>query len=164
MAIKVFGLTFLKGRLQTNADELFVVDAVIPGIAAADAFDANDAVGDVFAVDVPTAGWITGARLIDADDDTLALTAHIYTVRFVGAASDAAYTVGAEFSRYWVTNITFDLAEDEGGFKVAEEVGNSFYRSPSGKLWIQCSTTGTPNIALTAMPRLQLGIKVAAGG
>jgi len=162
VGLKIDNLPLIGRRLQTDAKRLVVVTVEVPGIAAADAFDANDAVGTVFGVDVPKAGWITGFKLIDPDDDTLALTAHVYSQPFVGAASDAAYTVAAGFARYWVTNVTFSTVEDEGGFKVSEVVGETFYEAPGGKLWIQCSTTGTPTIAAGAMPILQIGIRPAA--
>src|SRR3990167_3922139 len=103
------------------SDRLFVATANVAGICVAAIYAANDAVGTPFSVDVPKAGWITGFKLIDPDDDTLALTAHVYSQPFVGAASDAAYTVAAGFARYWVTNVTFSTAEDEGGFKVSGE-------------------------------------------
>ena len=153
----------LRGNLKTR-EHLVVVKIEVQGATPAAAYAANDAVGGVFSVDVPKIGWIIGAKLIDRDDDTLALTAHIYTERFTGAADNAAYTVGVGDSANWLTNITFDTVEDEGSFKVSEVVGETFYSSPSGKLWIQCSTTGTPNIASGALPILQLAIKVAVGG
>ena len=164
MALKIAGFLITRGRVQADSKRLHFVEAEIPGIAAANAFDANDAVGEVFSVDVPVAGWITGFKLIDPDDDTLALTAHVYSRQFVGAASDAAYTVAAAYAPYWVTNVTFLTAdvEDEGGFKVCEVVNETFYRAPVGKLWIQCSTSGTPNIAAGVMPILQIGIRPAA--
>ena len=150
------------GNLRTSA-RLSAVEAMVPGIAAADAFDAGDAVGDVFSVEVPTAGWITGFKLIDPDDDTLALTAHVFSERFIGAASDAAFTISAADALKWITSVTFSSTVDIGSAKVSEVTGETFYRSPSGKLWIQCSTTGTPSIAAGVMPILQIGIRPAAG-
>jgi len=145
------------------SDRLFVAVANVAGIGVAAIYAANDAVGTPFSVDVPKAGWITGFKLIDPDDDTLALTAHVFTEQFVGAADNAAYTVAAAYARNWVTSVTFSTTVDEGGFKTAEDVGESFYKASGGKLWIQCSTTGTPNIAVGAIPILQIGIRVAAG-
>ena len=148
----------VRGIVRTT-DALFVTSAVVPGIAAADAFDANDAVGDVFAIRVPKVGIIEGFKLIDRDDDTLALTAHFFTRKFTGAASDAAFTISAYDSEAWVTSVTFDAPLDIGSAKVAEETGSSFYFAPEGFLWCQCSTTGTPNIAVGASPILVLCIR-----
>lgn len=148
--------------LTKSADSQFIAEATVEGIGAGAIYAANDAVGRPFSVDVPKAGWITGLKLIDPDDDTLALTAHVYSNQFVGAADNAAYAVDVAYARHWVTNVTFSTVEDEGGHKVSEVVGETFYRAPGGKLWIQCSTTGTPNIAAGAMPILQIGIRPAA--
>lgn len=161
MGVKVEGLTIAAGRAQVDAEKLHVVEVEIPGIAAGDAFDANDAVGGMFSIDVPSAGYIVGFKLIDRDDDTLALTAHVFNNRFTAAASDAAFTISAADSRFWVTSVQFTNVLDLGSAKVSEVVGESFYLAPLGKLFIQCSTTGTPNIAAGAMPILQLGIRPA---
>lgn len=146
-----------------GGDRLFVATVDVEGVVAAAAYAAGDAVGTPFSVDVPRAGWITGFKLIDPDDDTLALTAHVYTERFVGAADNAAYTVAAAYARTWVTSATFETSVDEGSFKASEVVGETFYKASGGKLWIQCSTTGTPNIAAGAFPIIQIGIRVAVG-
>ena len=146
-----------------SGDRLYLAKADVEGVVVAAAYDANDAVGIPFSVDVPKEGWITGFKLIDPDDDTLALTAHVFTERFVGAADNAAYTVAAAYARVWVTSVTFSTTTDEGGFKTAEVVGETFYKAPGGKLWIQCSTTGTPTIAAGAIPILQIGIRIPAG-
>lgn len=149
--------------LVRKTNSIVYLESVIPGIAAGDALDANDAIGDMFSFDLPcVSGWITGFKLIDPDDDTLALTAHVFKERFTAAASDAAFTISAADSRFWVTSATFSSVVDLGAAKVSEVVGETFFYSPTKKLWVQCSTTGTPNIAAGAMPILQIGIKPAA--
>jgi len=147
----------------SSPDRLFVVVTEVQGVVPAVAYTANDAVGAVFSVEAPKEGWITGFKLIDPDDDTLALTAHVYNELFVGAADNAAYTVAAAYARFFVTSATFSTSTDEGSFKTSEAVGESFYRSPTGRLWIQCSTTGTPTIATGLSPILQIGIRKSAG-
>ena len=145
---------FLKGS------ELYDTDWIeIPGIAAADALDANDTIGTVFNVAVPPKGRILSAKLIDPDDDTLALTAHLYTDTIVAAASDAAYTIANTYAQRWAGNVTFPAGTDEGAFKAMDALDvNIEYNAPDGKLRIICSTTGTPNIAAGAMPKIRFFI------
>lgn len=153
-------LALFRALLSGLTGRLCYVEIEIPGIAAADAFDANDTVGVVFPFPAPKWGTIETAKLIDRDDDTLALTVHIYNAVFVGTASDAAYSIAATYASSWVTNITFDAPiVDEGEFKVSEKQGATDYIAREGRLWGLCSTTGTPNIAAGAMPLLQLGIR-----
>ena len=143
------------------ASRLYVTPWIdIPGIAAADAFDANDAVGNVFEIPVPKFGIIREFKLLDPSDVTLALTAHIFDRRFTGAASDAAFTIGTSDARAWVTSATFNAPVDLGGIKVAEVVGTSYYLAPSGVLYCQCSTTGTPTITAGYAPAIQLCIEL----
>ena len=153
-------LWLLQDILDDQKPPTYEIQVIIPGIAAADAFDANDAVGTVFEIPVPMRGIIESAKLIDPDDDTLALTAHLFSELFVGAASDAAFTISAADAPNWITSITFDTPiVDIGSAKVAEKTGSTYYYAPNGVIYCQCSTTGTPNIAGGAMPRLRLSIR-----
>lgn len=153
----------LQGILRRRTEGLYYTSITVPGIAAADAFDANDAVGGLFFIPVPVNGIIETAKLIDPDDDTLALTVHLFTRTVTVAASDAAFTISANDALYWVTSITFDTPiVDIGSAKVSEKSGSTHYYAPLGYLWAQCSTTGTPTIAAERMPVIQLGIRVEA--
>lgn len=132
----------------------------VPGIVAGNALDANDAIGIVFEIPVPKFGVIREFKLLDPSDVTLALTAHIFDRAFTGAASDAAFTIGTADAHAWVTSVTFGSPVDLGGVKVAEVTGTSYYYTPSGSLWCQCSTTGTPTITEGYAPKIQLCIEV----
>src|SRR3990167_1665590 len=149
--------------LPVAADRIYIVSAQVPGIVAADALDANDAIGSKFELVVPKYGIIEGFKLIDLDDDTLALTAHLFSKDFVAAASDAAFTISAADAANWITSVTFDAAVGIGAAKVAEEAGSSYYYAPEGKLFVQCSTTGTPTIAANLSPILIVCIRVSDG-
>ena len=142
--------------------QLYIVASRVDGIVPAVAYAANDAVGGLFQIAVPKIGIIEGFKLIDPDDDTLALTAHLFSRRVAVAADNAAFTISADDSLAWVTSVTFDAPLDIGGAKVAEEVGTSYYEAPDGLLWCQCSTTGTPTIAAGKIPILVLCIRVGA--
>ena len=148
----------VEGVVSVN-DGIYIIAVPVPGIDFANVLDANDAIGTVFPIDVPEYGIIEGFKLIDPDDDVLALTAHLFTREFVGAASDAAFTISAVDATFWVTSVTFDAPLDIGAAKVAEEVGSTYYHAPAKKLWCQCSTTGTPNIAAGLSPILVLAIR-----
>lgn len=150
-------------RLEPGAQ--VTVSIEIPGIAAGDALDANDAIGIKFFLPAPKVGAIMSATLIDPDDDTLALTAHLFERNFVAAASDAAFTIAPGDMTHWITSITFDtpivdLIQGKVSRKASSEPEGDYYEAPEGGFWIQCSTTGVPNIAAGAMPILKLRIKV----
>ena len=133
---------------------------VIPGIAAADALDAADAIGTIFKVAVPKAGWLNCVRLFDPDDDTLALTLNVFRKPFTPTASDAALAIAAADVLQGVCAIPLTTTIDLGGGKIASTPGlNEPYGAPDGFLYFQASTAGVPNIgALATMPRVQLFI------
>lgn len=129
--------------------------------ATSGALDANDAMGNVFKIAVPTKGRILSIKMLDLDDDTLAATIHLYSANFTGAASDAAYTVADTDANGWVASELFDAGTDEGSFKahVIKDV-NVEYVANGGYLYAQLSTSGTPNIAdQTVMPKVKLFIQ-----
>ena len=138
----------------------------IPGIAAAAAHAAGDALGtmgkfefDVNGNPLPKRGIIIGAKLIDRDDDTLGLTMHIFNTEFTPTADDAALALLAADAAKWVTSLGFPTFTDVGAFKVFEVIDVDVpYHALSGKLHFQCSTSGVPNIAAGAMPLVQLFI------
>ena len=142
----------------------------IPGIAAADALDAGDAMGtvgmndkDVYGNPLPKRGWIVGAKLVDPDDDTLSATVHVYSGRIPGTTSDSALAHTAVDALFWITSIPFPVTTDVGAAKVAEANNvDSLYYSPTRTIWWQFSTAGTPTIAAGLMPRVQFFI--VAGG
>ena len=138
----------------------------IPGIAAATALDAGDAMGtkEMFSEDrhgkpLPQRGIIIGAKLIDRDDDTLSATMHIFSANFTGTANNLALAISAADAENWVTSMGFDDGVDIGSAKVHEITAwNSPYYSPTQRLYWQFSTAGTPNIAANLMPLVQLYI------
>lgn len=161
-------LKLLKDPLRVSGRLVITPLTVIPGIAAADALDAADALGTegVFAFDVdgrplPRKGVIIGGRLIDRDDDTLAATMHIFTETLgTKQTSDSALAIAAADAQNQVTVIPFTITTDVGAAKFAEVTAwDAPYYSASRKLWWQFSTGGTPTIAsLAVMPMIQLYI------
>jgi len=149
------------------ADSRLVITpwVAVPGIVTG-AFEAGDAFGSMgtFTVDIegnplPKKGFIVGARLLDKDDDTLSATMHVFWDTFTPTASKDALALLAADSEKAVTVMGFDDGSDEGAYKIHEiTVWNSFYYSPSQKLYFQFSTAGVPNIAAAGMVLVQIAI------
>ena len=149
-----------EGRLfTTTRGTLFVTEQIqAPFGATVTALDANDAAGDMMTFTVPVMGRILSIKFIDPADQTSALTLHVYSKPFVAAASDAAYTIADEDALNWVTNVTPTMI-DEGGSQVGAVIDiDSEYLSPSGRLYAQLSTTGTPTFTQATMPLVQMYI------
>ena len=136
----------------------FTRKMVIPGIATANALDAGDVIGSLFAFrDVPTYGLIVGARLWDPDDDILALTLNLFSVGVTSAASDAALATSAMDSLSAIDYIQFSSSRDLGSGKIANEQPTIYYHAPNNIIWCVASTDGTPSIATVGvMPQTQL--------
>ncbi len=148
------------GRLFTTTQGALAVteQRQAPFGATVTALDANDAVGNMMEFTVPKMGRILSVKFIDPADQTSALTLHIYSKPFVAAASDAAYTISDEDALNWVTNVTPTMI-DEGASQVGEVIDiDSEYLSPSGRLYAQFSTTGTPTFTQATMPLAQMYI------
>jgi hypothetical protein len=163
-----YGLTEPNHGLPVNVTnaasvetDLYYVEFQLQTILAASAYSSADAVGSVFSVPVPKNGVIRNAKLIDPDDDTLALTVHLFTSPITGVADNAAGTFTAAEARGWVSSIVFTTTPlDIGGAKVMETTTmSSHYATPTGMLYGQCTTSGTPTIAIGAMPLIKLGIE-----
>lgn len=154
---------------QSFSTDLWVSELVrAPYGATVGAIDANDALGDKmyfeWSIDhrpLPLSGRILSIRLIDQDDDTLAVTINISTRDFTAAASDAAFTISAADAQFFLQPYTFPAAmSDLGSAKIATLTDiNEDYYSEQRRLVAQLSSTGTPNIAgNSTMPLVQLFI------
>ncbi len=155
----------ISGLVRVRSELVVTDKIVIPGIVAG-AFTAADAFGsmgitdkDVRGEPLPEVGFIVGAKLVDRDDDTLSLTVHIFNSRFTPTASKDALAITAADSLRWITSMGFDDGTDIGSAKVHEiQVWNSPFYLPERRLYWQCSTAGTPNIADALHPLIQFFI------
>ena len=131
----------------------------IPGITAADAFDALDCFGDLFVVKVPKSGEIRSATFWDLDDEGTEIDFIIFKHQIVDTGSDAAWAPSDADMLKFVTQLDFVSFEDHINSKTSEitNIGKA-YTAPEGKFWIQAKCVGTPNIAAGHMPRFQLDI------
>lgn len=144
------------GELVPVGGNLFhVLPFLVPGITAADALDANDAMGSVFSIPVPKVGSIVSAVYYDFDDEGLSKELWISTQTFTGAANDAAFSLSDEDMRFVRGVLTFQNFKDAANCQISESADTPFwYVAPEGKLYMQFKTLGADNIAATAMPRV----------
>jgi hypothetical protein len=144
---------------------LWTAEFEIPGIVAADAFDAADAFGEAFVlVDVPERGVIHYGRFVDLDDEGSQIDAYLYSGEITRVASDAAYAPTDADGRKIITVLTFDTFNDMTAWQFAEVRNhNAGYHAPDRRIYGQCKCTGTPTIAEGAMPLIFVAILPSFG-
>src|SRR3990167_6106490 len=131
----------------------------IPGIAPADAFDADDCFGTIFRIAVPKRGEIRSATFWDMDDEGSQIDLFIFKENIPQIASDAGWAPTDEAMWPFVTLLQFATFTDSGTSRIAELVNiGKGYTAPDGYLYIQSVCRGTPNIAQAHMPRVQIQI------
>ncbi len=131
----------------------------IPGITAADAFDAGDCLGTIVTMQVPKSGIIYSATFFDLDDEGSQVDLEIFKAPIAQIASDAAWApTDAEIIKF-VTELAFFSFDDHGSCQTSEllNIGKA-YVAPDGKFYVQAVCRGTPTIAAGASPRFQLQI------
>ncbi len=131
----------------------------IPGIAAADAFDAGDCFGTLFTIAVPKAGIIQSATFYDMDDEGSQVDFEIFKRAVTSGVSDAAYAPSDADMLNLVMELQFFAFDDLGTAQISDRANiGKAYTAPEGKFWIQAICRGTPTIAATNMPKFQLQI------
>lgn len=141
---------------------LYVPPFIVPGITAADALDAGDAMGSVFSIAVPTAGAIVKAQYYDADDEGISKELWLFRMDVTtGApASDAAFALTDQNLLQVVDVLTFTTFRDATNGQVSMSVDvPCWYAAPGGYLWMHLKTTGADNIAAGSMPMLSFTIE-----
>jgi hypothetical protein len=131
----------------------------IPGIVAADAFDANDCFGTVLKIKVPKSGVLYSATYWDLDDEGTQLDLQIFKRSYTAMASDAAYSPTDADMIGFITSLTFVSFEDHINSQTSEvtNIGKA-YTAPEGYFYIQAVDRATKTIAAENMPRIQLQI------
>ena len=134
---------------------LLVGPVEVPGIAAADALDANDALGTEFKVRVPRWGTIVNAFYHDLDDEGTAVELWIFRHTFTDAASDAAFSL-VDIDNLFVAGVfLFDRFADAANNQVGLTKDTPlWYVAPEGYLYCQVKTTSTPTIAAAQSPQV----------
>jgi len=131
----------------------------IPGIVAADAFDANDCFGTIFQIPVPKNGVLHSATFWDLDYEGTQVDFMIYGNPITQIASDAAWAPSDADQLVFVTALSFVSYIGHVNSYTFElnNIGKA-YSAARGKFDIQAVTRATPTIAAGAMPRFQLQI------
>lgn len=131
----------------------------IPGIATADAFDADDCFGTVFRVAVPKAGIIQSATFWDLDDEGTQIDFFIYKNNITATTSDSAFAPTDADQLSFVTVLEFTVFKDAGTSRTSEinNIGK-LYTAAGGVFYIQAICRSTPTIAVANLPRFQIQI------
>ena len=129
----------------------------IPGITAAAAHTAADALGVKFIINTPRSGILYSANLWDLDDEGLQIDLALFSADFTAVADDAAWSLSDEDLRklfYVVKFQTFDDAVN--GQMSSVEAINKAVVLPEGQCWAQAIARGASTIAAGSDPVIQL--------
>ena len=136
----------------------FMTDYIeIPGITTASVYTAADAFGTKFWFDVPKVGSISAAIMLDMDDEGIETDLWLFRGDFVATADHDAFAVtDADLLLLeWPIGITnfANVSVNQVGVNSSMDLP---YHAPTGKLFCQCVTRGTPTIAVVNLPRVRL--------
>lgn len=131
----------------------------IPGIGTGSAYASGDAFGAKFTFDVPKSGVIEAAVLLDLDDEGIETELWLFDRDFDATADNAAFDPSDIDLLKLVAVISLTNFANAASNQVAINNGlNLPYTAAAGKLYCQCVTRGTPNIAANNIPLVQLRI------
>ena len=125
------------------------------------AYTSGDALGAFIILNVPEHGVIHTIQIIDRDSENVNLDVEMFNRAIVGSAANAAfaptdaelsYLAGAVLISTWKTFSTNSMG-------IATAIGLPYW-APSGRLWVQCVTRGTPTYAAATDVLLSLSIVV----
>jgi len=155
----VAALEALKTGLLQTVVTCPLAPITIPGITAADAFDANDCFGTIFEIDVPKHGILYSATFFDMDDEGTQVDLEIFRHSITQIASSGGWSPTDEDILKFITELAFVAFDDHDKSQTSEltNIGKA-YTAPAGKLYIQAVCRSTPDIAANNMPRVQLQI------
>jgi hypothetical protein len=130
-----------------------------PGITSADALDANDQVGTILAISVPTDFRIDKAYLIDPSDQAAAAQVWLFKANPTLAASDAAFALAdADLSKVIGVLTTGTYLDATNGQLAPLATLPMRCVCPTGVLYAALKTTGTPTYTTPAWPQLYMEI------
>lgn len=144
---------------MTNPKTFKTAVTTPPNVSLASAYQALDALGTVFAFDVPESGVILSAVYYDLDDEGLQVDLLLFDESprqqvDNGAVSMPDTEVTKAIGRIQFTTFA-DLAISQ--FSTVTNVGLA-YTAAGGKLWAQAVAQGALNIAAGALPAFRLVI------
>ena len=132
----------------------------IPGIAAASALAASDAMGIAFVLSVPRSGVIVKAFFHDLDDEGLGKELWILDASFTAAANNDPFSLADADLHKIVGVLIFNNYRDAVNAQISDSAQTPlWYSVPNGEFHCQLKTYGADNIAIGAMPLVSLLIE-----
>ena len=146
--------------VETRNGSLRLGPVEIQGIAAADALDANDAMGSKFILNVPDRGTIREVFFHDLDDEGINKELWCFSRDFTAAANDAAFSCTDADNLNVAAVFLFSTWRDADTSQVGMTANTPVdYYAPEGQLFCQVKTLGADNIAAGSMPRISMLIE-----
>ena len=147
----------IRGSVPVSEKKFYTGYIEVPGITAAAAHAAGDALGDKFTFDVPISGTITVAVLLDKDDEGIELDLVLFTNDFTATADDSAFAISDVDLENFLTTITFATFKNYANNQTSAAAALGLdYLAPKRKLWAQVVTRGASTIAAANMPMISL--------
>ena len=138
----------------------------IPGITAANAFDALDQFGTVLTfTDVPGAGTIHEINFHDLDDEGIDKQVWIFSAPPTLADSDAAFSIADEDNLKQIGVFIFSTWRDGINSQMGKTANTPCdYVMAGNKFYVAVQTAGVDNIAAGSMPQISMIIERKAAG
>ncbi len=129
----------------------------IPGIGTGSVYATGEAFGTKFSFSVPKKGVIQTAMMLDLDDEGIETELWLFRGDFAATTDNDAFAVTDEdlIKLEVVIGITNFANANVNQVGVNNNLGLP-YEAPLGRLFCQCVTRGTPNIAAANIPRMAL--------
>lgn len=152
LPVEVKGIVHVVGKtIQTAFIE-------VPGIGTGAAYATGDAFGTKFVFDgVPKSGVIHTAIFLDKDDEGIETDLVMFSADFSATADNSAFAVSDSDMENFIGTITWDTFKNfvNNQVSTAAALGVT-YVAPGGRIFCQCVTRGTPNIAAGNEPKIRL--------
>ena len=133
-----FGALLVSGEIVT-------AEARVPGLHFGSAYDAKDALGTKFSLDVPPQGFLHMVRIIDTDSEEIDFDVHIFDRDFTGGSDADAFTLVEAENQFHVAPVTMTDFVLTGNSSVAAKTLQGIpYTAPNRKLYCQLVTSGAP--------------------
>lgn len=120
---------------------------------------ANDCLGTITVVRVPTSGILYSATLWDLDDEGSQVDLEIFKESITQIADNSAWAPSDADMLKFIIELAFVSFDDHANNQTSEitNIGKA-YNAPEGRFFIQAVCRGTPTIASGSAPRFQLHI------
>lgn len=137
------------------------VSAYVQLVSVAAAQGNGDAITNKASISVPKRGRIMSVTVVDLGKQSVNMDVELFSIDFTATTINAVYDpADAELSQQWHGSILVDTwkAYNDSSIGIVDNVGLPYY-APSGLLYTQLVTRGTPTPAGTADYSISLGIE-----